>query len=97
MNPKKILIGLLFSVGLMLGVFSCQPDPHSPEGILKNVDARQAISIANEWKWSKKEIKSHVTSRNVVFEIPEHKPIRIPLPDDQMMIAIAPYINQTHT
>ena len=97
MNQKQILIGLLLSAGLMLGVFSCQPDPNSPKAILKHVDAKQAISIANEWMWSKKDIKSHVTSRNVVFEIPEHNPIRIPLPDDQMMVAVAPYINQTHT
>jgi len=80
----------------MFGVSGCQPDPNSPEGILQNVDARQAIAIANEWKWSKKDIKSHVTSREVVFELSENKVKKIRLPDDEMMVAIAPYINQTH-
>lgn len=97
MNQHRILLCLFVAIGLMLGVFSCQMDPNSPEAILKNVDARQAVAIANEWMGSRKDIKSHVTSRDVVFELPKDKVIRIPLPDDQMMIAVAPYIHQTHT
>ena len=81
---------------MMIGVAGCQPDPNSPEGLLKNADARQAIAIANEWQWSKKEIKSNVTSRKVVFELPDGKVIKIPLPADKMMVAVAPYIHQTH-
>jgi hypothetical protein len=96
MNQQQILLGLFVAIGLMLGVPGCQLDPNSPEGILKNVDAKQAVAIANEWMWSRKDIKSHVTSRDVVFELPKDKVIRIPLPDDQMMIAVAPYIKQTH-
>ena len=96
MNHNHILLGLFAVIGLMFGVSGCQPDPNSPEGILQNVDARKAIAIANEWKWSKKDIKSHVTSREVVFELSENKVKKIRLPDDEMMVAVAPYINQTH-
>ena len=96
MNQHRKILSLFIALGLMVGVSACQPDPNSPEGLLKNADARQALAIANDWKWSKKEIKSHVTSRDVVFELPDGKVIKIPLPDDKMMVAVAPYINQTH-
>ena len=97
MNQKHIVIGLFLLLGLLSGIAGCQMDPNSPEAILKNVDAKQAIAIANEWMGARKDIKSHVTSRAIVFELPGDKAIRIPLPDDQMMIAVAPYIHQTHT
>lgn len=96
MNQYRIIFSLFAATGLMLGVLGCQPAADSPEGILKDVDARQALSIANDWKWSEKDIKSHVTGREVVFELSKGKFKRIPLPDDEMMVAIAPYINQTH-
>jgi hypothetical protein len=96
MNRHHIKIIQLVTLVLMFGVSGCQQDPDSPEAILKNVDAKQAIAIANEWKWSKKDIKSSVTSRDIIFELSKKKVKRFSLPDDKMMVAIAPYINQTH-
>jgi len=89
---NSLLIGLSF----LFAMAGCQPDKNSPEAILKNVDAIRAMSIANDWKWSKTEIKSHVTTRNVVFKLSESKVKKIPLPDEKMLVAVAPYINQTH-
>jgi hypothetical protein len=40
------------------------------EAVLENVDAIQALAIANQWKWSNKEIKSSVNSQEVVFQFP---------------------------
>ena len=96
MKRTAIILLLFVAVGLPATIIGCRPDPHSPEGLLENVDAKQAIAIANEWKWSQKDIKSRVTSREVVFELSTGKIKRIPLPDDKMLIAVAPYINQTH-
>ncbi len=95
---KKLSMPLSLSLGLILlfSVFGCGPDKNSPEAILKNVDAVQAMAIANDWKWSKGEIKSYVTTREVVFELSEKKVKKIPLPEEKMLVAIAPYINQTH-
>jgi hypothetical protein len=90
------LFSLVFALGWVFAVFGCQPDPNSPEGILKNVDAKQAVAIANEWKWTRADIKSHVTSTEVVFDLPGGKTKRIALPKDEMMVAVAPYIHQTH-
>ena len=95
---KKIFISLSLLLGLsvLLAASGCQPDKNSPEGMLKNVDAVQAMALANEWNWSNKEIKSFVNTREIVFELPKNKVIKIPLPEDKMLVAVAPYINQTH-
>jgi hypothetical protein len=95
---KKIsrTLYLLLGLSLLLAPSGCQPDKDSPEALLKNVDAVQAMALANEWNWSKKEIKSYVNAREVVFELPGKKVIEIPLPQDKMLVAVAPYINQTH-
>ncbi|MBW1855053.1 MAG: hypothetical protein JRJ00_10305 [Deltaproteobacteria bacterium] len=89
-------LSLLLGLILLSAVSGCGPDKNSPEGILKNVDAVQAMAIANDWNWSKKEIKSYVTTREVVFELSEKKVKKIPLPEDKMLVAIAPFINRTH-
>jgi hypothetical protein len=68
----------------------------SAEELLNNVDAFQAMEIANEWKWSNKEIKSSVNSHEIIFKFPNGRIIRILLPEDQMVVAVAPYIRSTH-
>ncbi len=89
---------IVLSFILLLGLSSLFPacSSQGDEKLLNNVDAVQAMAIANEWKWSKKEIKSFVTSRDVVFEFSKDKVKRIPLPEDKMLVAVAPYINRTH-
>ncbi len=69
----------------------------SDETVLENIDAMQAVKIANEWKWTKKDVKTSIDSREVTFEFPDGKIKRIALPEDKMYIAIAPYIKKTHT
>jgi len=93
---------LLPSFILLLGISSLSPtcalqgDEKSAEATLNNVDAIQAMAIANQWKWFKKEIKSYVTPREVVFEFSNGKVRRIPLPEEKMVVAVAPYIKRTH-
>ena len=96
MKKLSISLSLLFELSLLLAATACQYDKSSPEAILKNADAIQAMAIANEWRWSKKEIKSYVTARDVVFELSKSRVKRIPLPEDKMLVAVAPYINRTH-
>jgi hypothetical protein len=92
----------LLSLILFLGVISLFPacgllgDEDSPDARLKNADAIKAMAIANEWKWSQKDIKSYVNSREVVFETANGKVKKIPLPEEKMLVAVAPYINRTH-
>ena len=96
MNKLLISLSLIFGFSFLFAASACQLDKNSPKAILKNVDAVQAMAIANEWKWLKKEIKSHVTAREIVFELPEKQVKKIPLPEEKMLVAIAPYINRTH-
>ena len=79
MKKLSISLSLLLGLCLLFAASDCQPDKNSPEAILKNVDAIQAMAIANEWNWSKKEIKSYVTTREVVFELSESKVIGLPV------------------
>lgn len=95
MKKLTLFLSVLFGLSLLFGASGCT-DPNSPETILQNVDAVQAMAIANGWKWSNKEIKSFVTARDVVFEFSKGKVKRVPLPEDKMLVAVAPYINQTH-
>ena len=96
MKKLSISLSLLLGLSLLFAVSGCQPDKNSPEAILKNVDVFQAMAIANEWKWSKKEIKSYVNTREIIFELSKRKIIKIPLPEEKMLVAVAPYINRTH-
>ena len=96
MKKFPISLSLILGLILLIAPSGCQPDKDSPEALLKNVDAYQAMALADEWNWSKKDITSYVNAREIVFELSKSKVIRIPLPADKMMVAVAPYINQTH-
>ena len=91
---KSIVLSFILLLGLSSLFSAC--GPQGDEKLLNNVDAVQAMAIANEWKWSKKEIKSFVTSREVVFKFSKDKVKRILLPEEKMLVAVAPYINKTH-
>ncbi len=77
-------------------VYAQQGGGNSVEALLKNADAIQAMAIANQWKWSHKEIKSYVTPREVVFKFPTGIVKKIPLPEEKMVVAVAPYVKRTH-
>ncbi len=95
---KNLLTFLILLLGIssLFLASTLQGDEKSAEAALNNVDAMRAMAIANQWKWSKKEIKSYVTPREVVFEFSNGKVKRIPLPEEKMVVAVAPYIKRTH-
>jgi len=64
---------------------------------LKNVDAIQAVALANQWRWTEKSITIYIDAQEIVFKFPDGKVKKIPIPEDKMLVAIAPYIKQTHT
>ena len=91
---KSVVLSFILLLGISSLFSAC--GPQGDEKLLDNVDAVQAMAIANDWNWSKKEIKSFVTSREVVFKFSDKRERKIPLPDDKMLIAVAPYIKRTH-
>jgi hypothetical protein len=94
---KSIILSLILFLGTGWMFLACSnTDPDVAK--LNNIDAVQAVAIANEWNYSRKDITSYVTPREVVFKSSNDKVIKkIPLPKDKMMVAVAPYINTTHT
>ncbi len=96
MKPLLTSLVLLGIISAFL-VHNLQGSETFDESVLENVDAVQATAIANQWKWSNKKIKSSVNSREVVFQFPGGKIKKIPLPEEKMVVALAPYIKGTHT
>ena len=62
----------------------------------EKIDAIEAMAIANAWKWSRKDVKTFVTAREVVFKFSDGKQKKVPLPQEKMLVAVAPYIRRTH-
>jgi hypothetical protein len=63
---------------------------------LTNLDAKQVIALGNEWRDSAPQIKTHITSTEVIMEFPDGRVVKKTLPESLMYIAVAPYINTTH-
>ena len=93
---KYLSVSFVFLFGLGSLFTACGLLADENEAKLKDVDAIQAMEIANQWKWTEEEIKSHVTTREVVFEFPNGRVKKIPLPEEKMLVAVAPYVNHTH-
>src|SRR5664280_1154051 len=64
---------------------------------LKGIDGKTAMAIANKWHMDKIDVVTFVTPEKVNFKFKDGETISILLPDDTMMVSIAPYINKTHT
>jgi len=64
---------------------------------LENVDAIQAVALANKWRWTNKDIRSYVNPQEIVFKFPDGQVKTIPMPENKMLVAVAPYITKTHT
>ncbi len=97
MKSLSIFIAFLLGILVLGPAGVAQAAGKSDEAVLENIDAIRAVEIANEWKWTKKDVKTSIDSREVIFELPDGKVKRIALPKDKMYIAIAPYIEKTHT
>ena len=63
---------------------------------LDGLNAHQALALANQWYWEKQPVRTHVNSKEVVFQFESGKVINIALPKNEIMVAVAPFINRTH-
>jgi hypothetical protein len=96
MKLLRITWGILVIGILLMQSFTLADNEILLQHELKNVNAMDAVAIANEWKWSHKDVKTSVTTREVVFEFPDKTVKKIPLPQEKMLVAVAPYIRRTH-
>ena len=93
---------LITCLALILVTFSAfeadafQDSKKPAEIDFEKINAVEAMAIANAWKWSRKDVKSSVTAREVIFKFADGTVKKVPLPEEKMLVAVAPYIRQTH-
>jgi len=63
---------------------------------IQGLDARQALALANEWYWERQPVKTYVTPKEVVFQFKSGEMKKVALPEEEMVVAIAPYVDRTH-
>ncbi len=73
-----------------------QPAP-SPEA-LSRLSPEAAMATANSWGMQAEanKVTSYVTSREIRFEFPGGRKTAVALPQNRMVVAIAPYMAKTH-
>ena len=64
---------------------------------LENLDAIQAVALANQWRWTNKQVTIYANANEIVFKFPDGQVKTIPMPENKMLVAVAPYITKTHT
>ncbi|OLV18539.1 exported protein [Deinococcus marmoris] len=85
------LLSILGSAALLATALPATPSAAQLGGLTP----QQALAQANQWRGAGG-LQSYVTSAAVVFKFPDGKQRSVVLPTKQMVVAIAPYVNQTH-
>lgn len=91
-----LLFVLLFSLGLSSCSQSNDPNYDEDYKAIEKAGIKEAVSLANEWHYSKPDIVSFINSDEMVIVFPDGRKVTRSLPEDEMLVAIAPYINSTH-
>lgn len=92
------LILVFFILGLLISCDnSVDPNYDAYYDSLSHLSAKEAIAKANEWKFSAPKITSYVTTKEVIFEFPDRRNVKIELPNNEFYLAVAPYLNHTHS
>lgn len=101
MKGLKVILAVLAFM-FVIPVVTQAANMKTNEQMVEGIDAVQAMALANQWKWTQKDITSHVTTEAVFFEFPSAsggpggKVTKVALPEDEMVVAIAPYLTYTH-
>jgi len=65
--------------------------------LLEDLDAREALALANKWGTVTPEVQSFVDTESIKVSFKSSgKTVEVPLPADQLVVAFAPYISKTH-
>jgi len=92
----------LISCGILAANFmtGCSEDGKSPLEphieLIEQTTARDALVLANKMRVSNPDVRSVLKADAVTFVFSEGHEVSVPLPDDTMAIAVAPYIVDTH-
>ncbi len=90
---SRVLLPFLLGLALLVAILGGLQDAPDP---LEGLDPKAALELANRWAWERPEVTSYLTSRYLVFRFPDGRERRVPLPEDRVAIAVAPYLRSTH-
>jgi len=94
---NRYAAALLFAAGLGLAWWAFGPKPQDPfASALAGAGPEEALALANAWKEEGAGVQSYLTSEAVVFRLGGGREVRVPLPEDRMVVAVAPYVRFTH-
>ena len=64
--------------------------------MFEGLNALEAMALANQFVEGENSFTSFVTPESINIEIPGGETFSVPLPEDVMVVAIAPYVETTH-
>jgi hypothetical protein len=85
---------IALAAALALGAVAHAQVPLATPAALAGVDAYAAMDLANAWKGQA--VTSYVTPQAVHFAFPDGRQVEIALPDDVMLVSVAPFLVHTH-
>lgn len=78
-----------------LALVACGSAPLDRYGELQGLNAAEALERANAWR-AEDGLSSRVTAQAVEFAFADGRRWRTPLPEDRMVVSLAPYATHTH-
>ncbi|MFA5180543.1 MAG: CueP family metal-binding protein [Syntrophales bacterium] len=95
---KNIIATIVMSIFILYSqiAFAQHGQDQQLRDELKGIDAKKAMKIAYKWRSENIDVKTFVTPDAVNFQFKDGKTVAVPLPDDLMIVSIAPYVNKTH-
>lgn len=72
------------------------PTPGPSASDVDRLSARDALALANRWKDSMPSLTSIVDTQRIAFQFADGSTAEVPLPAEEMVVAIPPYLKNTH-
>jgi hypothetical protein len=85
-----LVASVVWLAGSIAFAQAAAPSPSALEGL----DARAAVELANAWKGS--DVTTFATPEAVHFGFPDGTEVRVEMPEDVMLVSVAPYFTHTH-
>jgi hypothetical protein len=92
-----IICGMLIVSGTLFSENASHMGATEPSiNAIDGLDAEEALAIANRWHEAGSDVVSFVDQRNIYFMFNNGEEAVVPLPENSMVVAIAPYLTYTH-
>ena len=100
LNGKRLLTGAMLLALTASCVFSQENTPAAPPSpkMLEGLSPEAVLALADTWgtEYESSKVTIWTTSREFHFEFPDGSKTVIAMPDDRMVVSVAPYIMKTH-